>query len=111
MPTAWKLSKLCPLLKPGKDPKFVESYRPISLLEFVGKLLERIITTRLEEVVGVPQGSISGPLLFALYHSTLTTEIRAAVNCEVRTVEYADDVNIWLRLRKNADNTYDTTQA
>ena len=59
----------------------------------------------------VPPGSISGPLLFTLYLSTLTEEIRAAVTREVRTVEYADDVNIWLRLRKNADSTYDTTQA
>ena len=51
VPTAWKLAKLCPILKPGKDPRFVESYRPISLLECLGKLLERIVTTRLEEVV------------------------------------------------------------
>ena len=51
MPTAWKLSKLNPILKPGKDPRFIESYRPISLLECLGKLLERIVTTRLEDVV------------------------------------------------------------
>jgi len=61
--------------------------------------------------LGVSQGSISGPILFALYLSTLSEEIRSAVNPELRTVEYADDVNMWLRLRRNADNTYDTTQA
>ena len=211
VPTAWKLSKLCPILKPGKDPRYIESYRPISLLKCLGNLLERIVTTRLEDVVernqmllhsqagfrrwrstedplldlvsdlqdtrarksdkdllvilldfekafdkvdpwimlrilldkgvpiylirwfrsfltdrrycvcvgrsfskivrfalGVPQGSISGPLLFALYLSTLTEEIRTAVTSELRTVEYADDVNMWLRLRRNADNSYDT---
>ena len=51
VPTTWKLAKLCPILKPGKDPRYVESYRPISLLECLGKLLERIVTTRLEDVV------------------------------------------------------------
>ena len=33
VPTEWKLAKLHPLLKSGKDPKLLESYRPISLLE------------------------------------------------------------------------------
>ena len=74
----------------------------------VGRSFSKIVRFAL----GVPQGSISGPLLFALYLSTLTEEIRTAVTSEVRTVEYADDVNIWLRLRRNANNTsYDTTQA
>ena len=214
VPTAWKLAKLHPLLKSGKDPKFVESYRPISLLECVGKLMERIVVTRLEDEVermqllphsqagfrrwrstedplldivsdlhdvrarkgnkdllvilldfekafdrvdpwimlkimhdmglptyllrwyrgflmdrrycvcvgtsyskvvrfalGVPQGSISGPLLFALYLSTLTKEIRSVVPRQVRTVEYADDVNIWVQLDRTQDNRYDTSHA
>jgi hypothetical protein len=73
----------------------------------VGRSFSKIVRFAL----GVPQGSISGPLLFALYLSTLTEEIRTAVTSELRTVEYADDVNMWLRLRRNADNSYDTTQA
>ena len=43
VPTAWKLAKLHPLLKSGIDQKYLESYRPISLLECVGKLMERIV--------------------------------------------------------------------
>ena len=51
VPTAWKLAKLHPLLKSGNDPSLLESYRPISLLECLGKLMERIVATRLEDVV------------------------------------------------------------
>jgi hypothetical protein len=61
--------------------------------------------------LGVPQGSISGPLLFALYLSTLTKEIRSVVPRQVRTVEYADDVNIWVQLDRTQDNRYDTGRA
>ena len=61
--------------------------------------------------LGVPQGSISEPLLLALYPSTLTTEIRAAVSREVRTFEFADGVNLWVRLNKTADGNYDVHQA
>ena len=35
------------ILKPGKDPSDPKSYRPISLLEIIGKIFERILSTRL----------------------------------------------------------------
>jgi hypothetical protein len=34
-----------PILKPGKDPTQPSSYRPISLLDTVGKLFEKILLT------------------------------------------------------------------
>ena len=37
------------IVKSGKDPSLPDSYRPISLLETPGKLLERIITRRLRD--------------------------------------------------------------
>ncbi|XP_049306064.1 RNA-directed DNA polymerase from mobile element jockey isoform X1 [Bactrocera dorsalis] len=46
-PHAWKTSAIIPLLKPGKSPCEVNSYRPISLLPCLGKLTEKIIATRL----------------------------------------------------------------
>ncbi|GFX36706.1 probable RNA-directed DNA polymerase from transposon X-element [Trichonephila clavipes] len=46
-PNAWKTAVIIPILKPGKNPKLAESYRPISLLLILSKLAEKIISTRL----------------------------------------------------------------
>jgi hypothetical protein len=39
---AWKHARMVSILKPGKDPMLLSSYRPISLLDTVGKLFEKI---------------------------------------------------------------------
>ena len=49
VPKIWKIAKIILILKKDLDPKLPSSYRPISLLSCVGKLLERIINTRLTE--------------------------------------------------------------
>ena len=46
-PTAWKHARVISILKPGKDPALPSSYRPISLLDTIGKLLEKILLTRI----------------------------------------------------------------
>ena len=46
-PDRWKIQKLVLLPKPGKPPGHPSSYRPICLLDTVGKLLERLILNRL----------------------------------------------------------------
>ena len=48
LPSEAKIAKVCPIPKPGKDEA---SYRPISLLNCLPKLLERILTTRLRDYV------------------------------------------------------------
>jgi hypothetical protein len=45
-PPAWKHAHVIFILKPGKDPMLPSSYRPISLLEMVGKPFENILLTR-----------------------------------------------------------------
>jgi hypothetical protein len=39
-------------MKPGKDPAQPSSYRPISLLDTIGKLFERILLTRILNELG-----------------------------------------------------------
>ena len=47
IPEKWKMAKIILLLKPKKDKQHPSSYRPISLLSCLGKLLEKIIKQRL----------------------------------------------------------------
>jgi hypothetical protein len=46
-----KQGVICPILKPGKDPTQVNSYRSITLLSCIGKLMERIIQRRIEHYI------------------------------------------------------------
>lgn len=46
-PTVWKNAKVIAIQKPGKDPFNPSSYRPISLLNVLGKIFERILLERL----------------------------------------------------------------
>ena len=47
VPAVWKDAIVIPVTKKGKDKKNPRSYRPISLLSCVGKLLERMVNRRL----------------------------------------------------------------
>lgn len=50
-PSSFKLAKIIPILKAGKQPTDPKSYRPISLLNSLGKILEKIIHKRLIAIV------------------------------------------------------------
>ena len=47
VPALWKKATIIPIHKKGKDKKDPNSYRPISLLSCLGKVLERVINRRL----------------------------------------------------------------
>ena len=46
-PKAWRDAVIIPILKAGNDPKDPNSYRPISLISCLSRLLEKIINKRL----------------------------------------------------------------
>ena len=52
-PTAWKHARVISILTPGKDLALSSSYRPISLLEPIGKLFEKILLARILHEVSV----------------------------------------------------------
>ena len=55
-PLPWKIQKLVLLPKPNKQPGDSSSYRPICLLNTIGKIFERIIISRLEPFVEACNG-------------------------------------------------------
>ncbi|KAK2578437.1 hypothetical protein KPH14_012565 [Odynerus spinipes] len=54
-PQIWKCAEVTLLQKPGKNPKTPSSYKPISLLPIISKLIEKIIHGRLLEEVTTKQ--------------------------------------------------------
>ena len=47
-PAVWKKAKLIPIAQPGKESSYeVSKYRPISLLNIGGKVLEKLMINRL----------------------------------------------------------------
>ena len=47
IPERWKIALIVPIQKPNKDKSEVSSYRPISLLPCIGKVMEKLIKERL----------------------------------------------------------------
>ncbi|WP_410469846.1 RNA-directed DNA polymerase, partial [Bradyrhizobium sp. 33ap4] len=48
LPHSWKEAMVVPILKPGKPPTALSSFRPVSLTSCMGKLMERMVLHRLE---------------------------------------------------------------
>lgn len=48
-PAQWKIAQAVMLIKPGKSPNEISSYRPISLMSTTGKLFEKILLKRMKE--------------------------------------------------------------
>jgi hypothetical protein len=47
-PKRWKRAKLIPIVKPGKEgSQEVTKFRPVSLLNIEGKIMEKILITRI----------------------------------------------------------------
>ncbi|KAJ5117672.1 hypothetical protein N7448_011304 [Penicillium atrosanguineum] len=50
-PSAWKAAKIVVIPKGGRDPSLPKSYRPISLLATLGKVLEAVVANRISALV------------------------------------------------------------
>jgi hypothetical protein len=59
------------ILKPGKLPNKVDSYRPISLLPIMSKLFEKLLLIRLQSVITKKKQIPNHQFGFRKQHSTL----------------------------------------
>ena len=50
-PCQWKVGQIIMIAKPGKTPEDITSYRPISLLPILSKILEKILLQRLTPII------------------------------------------------------------
>lgn len=50
-PVQWKIAQIILILKPGKEVEEVTSYRPISLLPVLAKVLEKLILSRIKPTI------------------------------------------------------------
>ena len=70
-PDQWKVAQIIMILKPGKDPDIVSSYRPISLLPIISKILERLFLNRLNKYITNRNLIPDHQFGFRNYHGTI----------------------------------------
>jgi hypothetical protein len=70
-PKQLKTAEIILIPKPGKDPREVSSYRPISLLSIVNKIFEKLILRRLNADLKPDEWMPSHQFGFQNHHSTI----------------------------------------
>lgn len=75
-PISWKVARIFPIQKPGKDFSSPSAYRPISLLSNVGKLFEKLLLIRLNKFIGDKKIIKNHQFGFREQHSTTQQLIR-----------------------------------
>jgi hypothetical protein len=71
LPIQLKTAQVITILKPGKDPTTVQSFRPTSLLPTVSKLLEKLLHKRLQEDLDPTEWMPNHQFIFRRAHATV----------------------------------------
>lgn len=105
-PTSWKLSKVVPILKPGKDPTEPTSYRPISLLSSISKFFESVIYSRVLDHTTENNILLDVQFGFRQAHSTVH-QLQRVTNLVKRSKEVSKTtVMALLDIEKAFDNVW-----
>jgi hypothetical protein len=78
-PCQWKVAKVIMILKPGKTPNYAASYRPISPLPILAKVLEKMLLKRLVPIIHEHQLIPKHQFGFRKVHETIE-QIHRLVN-------------------------------
>ena len=106
VPQSWREADMVPIYKKGKDRVNAESYRPISLTSCVGKLLERMINTRL--VWHLEKNKIITPEQagFRQHHSTEDQVAYIAQKIEDGFQDKQHTLTVWIDMEKAFDKVW-----
>jgi len=93
-PTTWIASVIVTALKPGKPPENSSSYRPISLLPVLSKILEKIILKRIATIAQSKNSIPNFQFGFRAHHATTHQLHRFAdtISAALETKKYYADV-------------------
>lgn len=104
-PNAWRRAVVLSFLKPGKTPTETSSYRPIALTSVVGKLMEKIVNTRLSNI-----------LESRSYYSPVQYGFRRLLSTQDALVRLASDISTAISRKQHTvcvffdmEKAYDTT--
>lgn len=86
IPSQWKVAEIVVILKPGKQPHQVGSYRPISLLPIPSKLFEKLFLKRLNPLLSEQHLVPDHQFGFRRQHSTIE-QVHRVVNEIRQTLE------------------------
>lgn len=106
VPQIWREADMVPIHKKGKDRAKVDSYRPISLTSCVGKLMERMINTRL--TWHLEKNNIISPEQagFRQNHSTEDQVTYIAQKIEDGFQDKKHTLTIWIDMEKAFDKVW-----
>jgi hypothetical protein len=105
-PNSWKEAKIITLPKPGKDPKFPQNLRPISLLSTTGKLFGKVIQNIVQKHLDKSTLLNASQFVFRARHSTTLQCMRLTDYITLNFNSNMSTVAIFLDIEKAFDTTW-----
>lgn len=105
-PVSWKIGKVVAIGKPGKDSKLASSYRPITLLPVIGKIFEKTILHRLQEIEEDKKIFIPQQFGFRPKHSTTHQICRLVKTIKLRFTHKKSTAMAMIDIEKAFDSVW-----
>jgi hypothetical protein len=105
-PEPWKVAKIITLPKPGKDPKFPQNLRPISLLSTTGKLFEKVIYNIIQKHINDRNLLNASQFGFRARHSTTLQCMRLTDHVTLNFNNKLSTAAVFLDIEKDFDTTW-----
>lgn len=105
-PIQWKLAQVTMIPKPGKPATQANSYRPISLLPIMSKVLERLLLHKIEQVVPINEIIPQHQFGFRREHSTIQQCHRIVIIIKTTLEEKKFRAGVFLDIQQAFDRVW-----